>query len=73
VEQDGQSLPCISECLPDPEDTTTIPPEYPKTDKCQVQVGEEQEWRKCVPIVRLDTLREKLSEKKQAQGATLQE
>jgi len=38
-----------------------------------VQVDDKQEWRKCVPIVRLDTLRQKLSEKKEAQGKVLQE
>lgn len=27
VEQDGKSLPCLSECIPDPENTTVIPPD----------------------------------------------
>jgi len=27
IEQDGKSLPCLSECMPDPENTTVIPPD----------------------------------------------
>jgi len=70
-EQDGVNLPCLTECLPDPENTTIIPPDYAPIDKCQVQVGDKREWRKCVPIVRLDTLRDKLNERKVAEATVL--
>ena len=57
-------LPCLTECEPDPSDTSVIPPELSSKDVCQVQVGANQETRECVPIARVDTIRMLIGEKR---------
>lgn len=70
---DGISLPCVSVCLPDPEDTTVLPPDLPTVDKCQVDVNGAMEWRECVPIARIDSLRMLIADRRVAQGKILAE
>jgi len=68
----GVTLPCLSPCEPDPEDTTTVPPEIPSSDKCKVNdanVGEV--WRTCVPIVNQSSLRSEIGKRRAAQGILL--
>lgn len=72
-EKDGKSLPCINLCAPDPEDTSVVPPELAKVDKCKVSVNGAEEWRKCVPIARIDSLRQIVANRRVAQGQILSE
>jgi len=62
-------LPCLNSCVPDPLDTTVIPPDLSNIDKCLVQdVIGEPVWRECVPIVHIDSLRSELAKKRSSQG-----
>lgn len=72
-EMDGKSLPCLNLCVPDPTDTSVTPPEMSKVDKCKVLVYGQEEWVKCVPIARVDSLRQVITDRRIAQGVILKD